>query len=152
TVTMSIDLQHAALVTPVTLELRSLRDNAITVDERMWSATELQQQTIAPGAYDLTISAAGHRPITRRVIAAAGETVSLGAITLPALPRILGRVLSNGAPVANATIRATEPVMETRTDKDGRFALEVTSRPPKFLIAEARRLGTRTVDVPQTDH
>ena len=152
TVTMSIDLRHAALVTPVTLELRSLRDNAITVDERMWSATELQQkQTIAPGAYDLTIRAAGHRPITRRVVAAAGETVSLGAITLPALPRILGRVISNGAPVANATIRATEPVMEARTDKDGRFALEVTSRFPKFLIAEAQRLGTRTVDVPQTD-
>lgn len=153
TVTMSIDLQQPALASRVTLELRSLRDGTIVVHEQPWLSIDLlQKQTVPPGAYDLTIVAAGHRPMTRRVVAGAGETVSLGAITLPALPRILGRVTAKGAPVANATIRTTDPPQEVRSGKDGRFALHVTSRRPRFLIAEAPRLGARTVEVPQTNN
>jgi len=152
TVTMSLDLQQPAIVSRVTLELRSLRDGSITTHDNLWSPLDVQKQTIAPGVYDLTIIAAGHRPITRRVVAAAGETVALGQIALPALPRILGNVTANGAPVANATIRTTEPQAQVRTGTDGRFALEVTSQRPRFLIAEAQGLGTRAIDVPQSNN
>jgi 5-hydroxyisourate hydrolase-like protein (transthyretin family) len=151
-VTMSIDLQHPHPGSRVTLELRSLRDGTVTEHEQIWPSIDLlQEQSVPPGSYDLTIAAPGHRPVTRRLVAAAGETVSLGAITLRSLPRITGRITANGVPVANATIRATKPAIEARTDKDGSFALEVMSRRPRFLIAEAPGLGTRTVDVPQTD-
>jgi hypothetical protein len=153
TVTMSIALQQPGLASRVTLELRSLRDGSVAVYEQPWSSIDLlQKQTVAPGSYELTIFAPGHRSTTRRIVAAAGETVALGAITIPPLPRILGRVIANGAPVTNATIRTTEPPNEVCTGKDGRFALEVTSLRPKFLIVEAPRLGTRTVDVPQTNN
>jgi carboxypeptidase family protein len=153
TVTMSIDLQHPAAMSRVRLELASLRDGKLAVHEQLWSPTDLvQKESVPAGAYDLTIAAEGHRPVTRRIVVAAGETVSLGAITLSSLPRILGSVTANGAPVANAAIRSTEPAMEVRSGEDGRFAMEVAGQRPRFLLVEAARLGTVPVAVPPANN
>jgi Carboxypeptidase regulatory-like domain len=143
TVRMSLDVQEPARASRITVTLTSLRDAAETVAEQPWSSLDkLEQLSVAPGSYEMTIAAPHHQPVTRHVIAAPGETVALGTIALRSLPELRGIVKG----IAGATVRTDEA--ETKTDRDGRFALELGARRPKYVIVDAPRRGSRVIDVP----
>jgi len=149
TIRMSIDVAHPERVKTVTLTIVSLANQSARTDAQPITAIDrLETRTLAPGTYDFTIAADHHRTVTRRVIARAGETLTLGVIPLAELPVIRGSVTSGGAPVAGATVRPPSAgASAVTTDARGAFALEFEAQRPDYLVVEAAGRGTRVVGV-----
>ncbi|HEX9984709.1 MAG TPA: hypothetical protein VGF69_15720, partial [Thermoanaerobaculia bacterium] len=145
TLTLKLELARAVDAPAIRIDVASLATGSVTThEEPLASADRLGRLNVAPGAYELTISAPHHRSITRHIVVAE-EGAALGAIRLEALPRITGSVTSaDGKPLAGATI-ATPNGERVQSDAAGTFALEVDRLRPEHLIVSYPKRGTRAV-------
>ncbi|HEX8153267.1 MAG TPA: carboxypeptidase regulatory-like domain-containing protein, partial [Thermoanaerobaculia bacterium] len=150
TLQMSIDLAQPDRAGSVRVQIESLADGVITASEQPLSALDrLERQTLAAGRYEITIHAAHHRSVTRRITASAGETVNLGVVGLPALPLVRGRVTgSDGRPLAAARVALPGNGARVPVDAKGAFAIEFDTARPDHLIVSAPHHGTRAIAVP----
>jgi Carboxypeptidase regulatory-like domain len=146
TLTMHIDLARSDRASQISVTLLSLHDGSTTVATRPITAIDqLEQQSLAPGAYEVTVAADHHRSASRRIVARAGETTTLGVIALTPLPQIRGRV--TGAP--GATVRVAGDEHRTPVAAGGTFAIEIAANMPEYLIVDAPHRGSRAIALPQ---
>ncbi len=109
-------------------------------------------QGIGPGAWDVTaIKGAWERTVERTVSIERGTTEVFVELPFERGLRLSGRVVEDGAPLGGARMFVGD--QETRTDQEGRFALEgLDPGPNEVIVSRADWSGTQyqSIDL-QTD-
>jgi len=97
----------------------------------------------------IRVSKEGYRTVTLAVpeVATANITIRLTPVPLPPNPIVSGRVLGvDGQPLANADVVLSE--VETKSDRDGRFTLELTDFNPVGISLAAGKAGLQGATIP----
>jgi hypothetical protein len=107
---------------------------------------------IAPrGSYELGLKLEHYRRSWHALQGDAGQPVAVGTIALPASPSIRGNVVSGGLPVAGALVALEPDGGSVTTDVQGRFIAEALDSWPKRIKVTRKGLGTKAVDLPETE-
>ncbi|MCU1244385.1 MAG: hypothetical protein JWN02_295, partial [Acidobacteria bacterium] len=107
---------------------------------------------IAPrGSYELGLKLEHYRRSWHALQGDAGQPVAVGTIALPASPSIRGNVVSGGLPVAGAVVALEPDGGSVTTDVQGRFLAEALDTWPKQIKVTRKGLGTKAVDLPETE-
>lgn len=123
------------------------RKSSLQLDRR--AAARVRELAVDAGRYQLTIAAAGCRPLTRDVDVEAGKRVVLGTQSPRATPRLTGRVLGNdGKPFAGATVASPDEKTLAIADEAGRFSADPGDDWPSFLNVSAPGFAEALVAVP----
>ncbi|AGP55018.1 MFS transporter [Streptomyces rapamycinicus] len=120
---------------------------SVTADEK----GEFALPELAPGAYTLTVAAAGYRPYATQVELTAGEPVRVDA-ELPPAARVRGTVRDRGGlPLGDARVSLLDAsgdvVGQVITGADGSFGFEALTGDHYTVVASGYAPATRQITV-----
>lgn len=125
----------------------SSRKASLQLDRR--AAARLRELAADAGRYQLTIAAAGCRPLVRDVVVASGKRVVLGVQSPRSAPHLTGRIVDDaGKPFAGAAISSPEEKVLALSDLAGRFSADPGEDWPSLLKISAPGFAEAVVAVP----
>ena len=149
---------------PVTFALRSSANrlpDQITIALRSesgttwrWVATSNEARSsrfsVAPGRYDIDVSAAHHERLTIRSFEVPTRAIPLGEKTLKAVPWVRGRIAGPAENGALAKVTDGDDRLLGYADRTGSFAIDVHETWPEILKISTPGYSVQHVELPPT--